>query len=159
MPVTEAEFRRVLSRFASGVTVVTTTARDRRAYGLTVTAFASVSLKPPLVLVCISRAAESFSHFETAGAFAVNFLAAGQREISERFATSGGDKFAGLAWRTGTTGAPILDGALGYVECSLEHRYEGGDHVIYVGRVEAAHAAEGEPLVYFSGQYRELRRD
>jgi len=158
MPVTDRDFRQVLGRFASGVTVVTTTGSGHRPYGLTATAFASVSLHPPLVLVCISRAAESFPHFEAAGTFAVNFLAAGQQQLSERFAVSGADKFAGVPWRKGVTGAPILDGVLAYVECTVEHRYGGGDHVIYVGRVEAALAREGEPLVYYSGRYRELLR-
>src|SRR6266404_539155 len=96
MPIEKAEFRRVLGHFAAGVTVVTTRGADGRPYGLTATAFSSVSLIPPLVLVCVDKKAESYTHFEASSVFAVNFLSCEQEATSQLFATSGGDKFAGI---------------------------------------------------------------
>lgn len=154
MPVEPALFRNALGRFAAGVTVVTTVGRDQAPYGLTATAFTSVSLDPPLVLVCIDKKSETYPHFAASGAFAVNFLARDQEEISKRFAVSGGDKFAGTDWQPGYLGAPLLAGTIGHVECRIFHSYDGGDHTIYVGLVESAAAAEGQPLVYFRGAYR-----
>ncbi|GIW41653.1 MAG: hypothetical protein KatS3mg076_2230 [Candidatus Binatia bacterium] len=159
MPVDPLEFRRVLGHFPAGVTVVTVRGEDGRPYGLTATAFTSVSLDPPLVLVCVDRKSESFPHFERAGAFAVNFLRLDQRETSQRFARSGGDKFADVPYETVATGSPVLRDRLGFLDCTLVHRYEGGDHVIYVGRVEAADAGPGEPLLYYRGAYRRLAEE
>lgn len=153
MPIDKDTFRRVLSNFAAGVTVVTTLDGEQRPHGLTATAFTSVSLDPPLVLVCIDKKAETFQHFAPAGVFAVNFLAAGQRDVSQHFAKHGGDKFAGMAWRRGALGTPILDGAIGHVECRIAHAYEGGDHVIYVGEIDSADANDGPPLLHFRHAY------
>ena len=153
MAVDKAEFRRLLSHFAAGVTVVTTLDSDRRPYGLTATAFSSVSLVPPLVLVCIDKKAESFPHFDESGVFAVNFLSSDQKALSQKFAVSGGDKFSEQPYHTAATGAPILPGALGFVDCTIVHCYEGGDHVIYVGQVEAGEAEAGQPLLHFRGAY------
>lgn len=158
MAIDPREFRRVLGHFAAGVTVVTTRGADGAPHGLTVTAFASVSLVPPLVLVCIDTGAESHPHFRAAGVFAVNFLADGQQEVSRRFALSGGDKFAGSAWRPGVTGAPVLAGTLGHVECRTVQAVAAGDHTIFVGEVEAAAADGDRPLLYFRGGYHTLRR-
>ena len=149
MPIDKDAFRRVLSNFAAGVTVVTTLDRDRQPHGLTATAFTSVSLDPPLVLVCIDKKAETYPHFGSAGVFAVNFLGADQRDVSQHFAKHGGDKFSGLAWRRGVLGAPILDGSVGHVECRIANGFDGGDHTIYVGEIEAADASDGAPLLYF----------
>ena len=154
MPIDKTRFRQVLGNFAAGVTVVTTVGPDDRPLGLTATAFTSVSLVPPLVLVCIDQSSETHPHFATAGVFAANFLARDQQGLSDRFATSGGEKFEGLQWSRGGLGAPILTGTIGYVECRIVHAYAGGDHTIYVGEVEFAGAANGEPLVYFRGAYR-----
>jgi len=156
MPIDKEEFRRVLSHFASGVTVVTTVAADGTAHGLTATAFTSVSLEPPLVLVCIDKRAESHPHFRRGRAFAVNFLAAEDEHLSRRFAVSGGDKFSDVAVRPGLEGVPVLRDALGCVECRTLEVFEGGDHSIFLGRVEAGAAREGEPLLYFRGRYRRL---
>lgn len=147
-------FRQVMGSFAAGVTVVTTHGRDQTPYGLTATAFTSVSLIPPLALVCVDKKAESYPHFEPSGVFAVNFLARDQEGISQRFSVSGGDKFDAVAWHRGALGAPILDGTIGHVECRIVHAYDGGDHVIYVGEIDSATANDGEPLVYFRGAYR-----
>jgi flavin reductase (DIM6/NTAB) family NADH-FMN oxidoreductase RutF len=156
MPIDKQLFRAVMGNFAAGVTVVTTRTSDDAPCGLTATAFTSVSLLPPLALVCVDKKSESYPHFEPAGVFAVNFLGAGQEEISQRFAVSGGDKFAGLRWRRGRLGAPLLAGTIGHLECRIVHAYDGGDHTIYVGEIEAAEANDGEPLVYFRGAYRRV---
>ena len=153
MPIDKDAFRRVLSNFAAGVTIVTTLDRDGAPHGLTATAFTSVSLDPPLVLVCIDKKAETYPHFAPAGVFAVNFLAADQRDVSQHFAKHGGDKFSGLAWRRGVLGTPILEGSIGHVECRIANGYEGGDHTIYVGEIEAADASDGPPLLHFRHAY------
>jgi 3-hydroxy-9,10-secoandrosta-1,3,5(10)-triene-9,17-dione monooxygenase reductase component len=159
VPIDKSVFRRLLGSFAAGVTVVTTRGRDRRPYGLTATAFTSVSLEPPLVLVCIDRKSESHPHFAPGGAFAVNFLAHDQQDLSQRFAVSGGDKFAGIGWAAGALGAPILDGTIGHVECRIVQAYDGGDHTIFVGEIESGEANDEEPLVYFRGGYRRIAED
>jgi flavin reductase (DIM6/NTAB) family NADH-FMN oxidoreductase RutF len=156
MPIDKQLFRRVMGNFATGVTVVTTKMGDGQPCGLTATAFTSVSLLPPLVLVCIGKESESYPHFAPAGLFAVNFLSRMQEAISQRFAVSGGDKFNGIPWHPGILGAPILDGAIGHIECRIVHSYAGGDHTIYVGEIEDAAANDGEPLVYFRGAYRNV---
>lgn len=149
-------FRQVLSHFAAGVTVVTTVDREQRPHGLTATAFTSVSLEPPLVLVCVDKQAETYPEFEPAGVFAVNFLSLEQRDISQRFAKHGGDKFSGLTWRPGVLGTPILDGTIGHVECRIRDWYDGGDHTIMVGEIESADALDGEPLLHFRHAYRRV---
>jgi len=156
MPIEKQEFRRVLGHFAAGVTVVTTIGDDGRPYGLTATAFTSVSLEPPLVLVCVDKNSESHPHFHASGVFAVNFLAVDHEHLSRRFAVSGGEKFGDLVVRRGSTGAPVLADALGYLECRTEQVIEAGDHTIFLGLVEAADAREGEPLLYFRGSYRQI---
>jgi len=156
MPINQQEFRRVLGHFAAGVTVVTTRGEDGTPYGLTATAFTSVSLEPPLVLVCVDKRAESHPHFHAAQLFAVNFLAVDQEHLSRRFAATGGDKFSNLVMHRGTTGAPVLSDALGHLECRIVDVVEAGDHTIFIGQVEAADARDGEPLLYFRGAYRRI---
>ncbi len=156
MPIDKPEFRRVLGHFAAGVTVITTVGDDGKPYGLTATAFTSVSLEPPLVLVCVDKRAESHPHFHASRVFAVNFLGVDHEHLSRRFAVTGGDKFKDLAIRAGVTGAPLLSEALGYLECRTVEIFEGGDHTIFLGQVEAADAREGEPLLYFRGAYRQI---
>ena len=157
MAIDPNEFRRVLGHFAAGVTIITTIGDDARPYGLTATAFTSVSLDPPLVLVCVDKRADSHPHFHASRVFTVNFLAADHEHLSRRFAVSGGEKFAGLTAHKGVVGAPILDEALGYLECRTVNIIEGGDHTIFLGQVEAADAREGEPLLYFRGAYRRMK--
>lgn len=154
MAIDKQLFRSVLGNFAAGVTVITTVGADGTPFGLTATAFTSVSLIPPLVLACIDKRSETYSCFGSSKVFAANFLGQDQQQVSQRFAVSGGDKFAGVEWRPGVIGAPILAGTIGYVECRVRHEYDGGDHTIYVGEVEAAEAQGGEPLIYFRGAYR-----
>jgi len=150
------EFRKVVGHFASGVTVITTWDAEGRPAGLTANAFTSVSLDPPLVLVCVDHKAQSYPAMQASGRFAVNILALGQDALSKRFAVSGGDKFDGLAWSTGPAGLPLLSGALAALECHTVHTYPGGDHTIFVGRVEAVQAQDAEPLLYYQGKYNRL---
>src|ERR1700730_14518384 len=119
------ELRRVMGLFATGVTVITT----RDSHGLTANAVTSLSLVPPLLLICVDRKAESHPHFFDSKCFIVNILAQDQEEISARFAKSGGEKFGGVPYRLGRQATPILDGTLGHVECSIVETHEGGDHV------------------------------
>lgn len=156
MPIDKQTFRQVLGSFAAGVTVVTTFGDDGIPYGLTATAFTSVSIDPPLVLVCVDKQAESHQHFHTSRAFAVNFLALGQEELSRRFAVSGGDKFGGLNTSRGVSGAPLLADTAGYVDCRTVSVVEAGDHTVFIGQVEAAEARDLPPLLYFRGAYHRL---
>ena len=156
MPFDAQELRRVMGQFATGVTVITTRDAQGRPVGLTANAVTSVSLVPPLLLICVDKKAETFPHFLDSGVFVLNILAEHQGELSRRFATSGGEKFAGLEFRLGRLGAPILAGALGHIECRIVETHEGGDHVIHVGEVEHAEQAEGRPLLFFRGRYHKL---
>ena len=150
------ELRRVMGHFATGVTIITTHDGAGSCYGLTANAVTSLSLTPPLLLVCIDRKAESFPYFTRSKVFAVNILSHAQEELSTRFAKSGGDKFAGVAYRPGRLGAPLLEGTLAWAECRILTTHEAGDHVMHVGEVEAADAAGGDPLLFFQGRYRHL---
>lgn len=145
-----------MSQFATGVTVVTTRDAAGRFHGITVSAFCSVSLDPPLVLICIAR--ETWSHyaFRESGAFVVNFLASEQADISQRFASPLADKFSGVAFSVGKLGIPVLEGCLVNLECRLRDSTDAGDHSIFVGEVESANIQGGGPLVYFRSDYRDL---
>jgi len=159
MPVSAREFRAALRHFPAGVTVVTTRDAQGRPCGLTASAFTSVSLDPPLVLVCVDHAATAYPAFEACGWFAVNVLGKSQEPLSRRFAASRPDKFVGVAYREGQAGLPILEDVVAALECRLVHRYPGGDHTIFVGRVEGTTIAGGPPLVYFLGGYHHLDSD
>jgi flavin reductase ActVB len=159
MALTPVEFRNALRCFAAGVTVVTTRDREGQPSGLTASAFTSVSLDPPLVLVCVDHAATAHPAFRTHGWFAVNVLRREQETLSRRFAESGGDKFHGVPCHDGQSGLPLLDGALVTLECQLVEAHEAGDHTIFIGRVEAATIGGGQPLVYFHGGYHSLGAD
>lgn len=157
MPINKDEFRRALSRFASGVGIITTRDAGGRLHGITVSAFCSVSLEPPLILVCIEKNTGSHYAFLESAAFVVNILAANQRQLSDRFAARIPDKFAGVEYRAGIADLPVLLGALANLECVLVNHFDAGDHTIFVGRIEKSFVADaGEPLVYFHGSYREL---
>lgn len=151
--------RDALGCFATGVTVVTCLHEGTPA-GLTVNSFTSVSLEPPLLLVCIARRAASAAALTSAPNFAVNVLQTGQQPASIRFAAPGEDRFGATAWACGEAGAPILEEALGVFECERYAVYDGGDHHILVGRVEkASFDARLDPLLYFRGRYRRLHFD
>jgi flavin reductase (DIM6/NTAB) family NADH-FMN oxidoreductase RutF len=150
-----SEFRRVLGHFPTGVTIVATRLPDGRPCGLTVNAFCSLSLDPPLVLVCIERNAETHACIEEAGYFAVSVLDAARGEfISRRFSAFGiDDKFGGVAHRDEVTGAPVVEASVAWVDCRLVEVHAGGDHSIFVGEVLAGGAVDGTPLVYYRGGY------
>jgi flavin reductase (DIM6/NTAB) family NADH-FMN oxidoreductase RutF len=150
------ELRRLMGQFASGVTIITTRDDAGRPYGLTANAFTSLSLDPPLVLICVDRKAETFSHFYASRSFVVNVLTEEQTDLSTRFAKSGGNKFDGLAYETNAAGVPILDGTIAHIECALIDTHEAGDHVIHVGQVENFAVRGGRPLLFFQGRYRQL---
>jgi flavin reductase (DIM6/NTAB) family NADH-FMN oxidoreductase RutF len=150
------DFRRVLSHFATGVTILTTTDAESRPTGLTVSAFCSVSLDPPQVLVCVDHKSQSYPALRDGACFAVNILASEHESVSRRFATTRLDKFDGVPWSRGRLGVPLLDGALAHLECRTVSRHVEGDHTILVGRVEQAHNSGGEPLLYFRGKYDRL---
>lgn len=150
------ELRRVMGHFATGITIVTTRSADGTPYGLTANAFTSLSLDPPLCLVCVDRKAESFAHFYDSKVFTVNVLSRDQEDLSDRFAKSGGDKFTGVATDPGHHGAPCIAGALATLECRITDTVEAGDHVIHVGRIEHVATGPGDPLLYFQGKYRRL---
>jgi flavin reductase (DIM6/NTAB) family NADH-FMN oxidoreductase RutF len=156
MPIEKTELRRVMGHFATGVTIITTRSNDGKIYGLTANAFTSVSLEPPLLLVCVDKKAESYPYFEESKVFTVNVLSDEQETLSRRFAVSGGPKFEGVAYRPGANGAPILEGAVAFIECKLAGAYPGGDHTIYLGEVQEAETSDGKPLLFFRGGYRTL---
>ncbi|HKD68318.1 MAG TPA: flavin reductase family protein [Candidatus Binataceae bacterium] len=156
MPIEKNELRRVMGHFATGVTVITTFSKAGKLHGLTANAVSSLSLDPPLLVICVDKKAESYPSFEESGVFTVNILADDQEDISRRFAVSGGEKFEGVAYRRGANGAPILSGSLAHLECKLHATYEGGDHTIYLGLIEEAETREAKPLLFFRGGYREI---
>lgn len=157
MPVDQLEFRRVMGHFATGVTVVTTHDGAGKLAGLTANAVASVSLDPPMVLVCVDKKSDSYASFGASQVFAVNILSNAQETLSRRFAKSGGDKFTGIGYRLGTTGAPLLEDTIAHLECRVRHAFDAGDHTIYVGEaIGVAVSSEEDPLLYFRGGYRNL---
>ncbi len=148
-------FRQALSQFAAGVTVVTTLCADGTPRGLTVTAFCSVSLDPPLVLVSIDNRSEAHDGFAE-GLFAVSVLAEGQEDVSRRFAMPGTEKFTSGECLIGASGLPLIPDALAHLTCRVVTAVPGGDHTVYLGQVEDARVREGRPLVYHGRGYRRL---
>ena len=153
--IDSTEFRRVLGHFASGVTVVTVCHEDVY-YGITVSSFASLSLVPPLVLICIDQQVASHAALEGAGTFAVNILAEDGERLSRHFATREPDKFRGIAFHTGMTGAPLLDDALATLECRIVKQVTGGDHTIFIGEVLTGATRKGKPLIYYRSGYHQI---
>ncbi|MFM7160659.1 MAG: flavin reductase family protein, partial [Planctomycetaceae bacterium] len=148
--------RQVFGQFATGVTVVTTGTGANRT-GLTANAVCSLSLNPPLVLVSIDLRSTTRDEIRANNSFALSILSDQQREASQRFATPGPKDFSGLDWRTAETGAPILEGALAWVDCRLHSVLPGGDHEIFVGEIVAGGLGDGgNPLLYFAGKYRDV---
>lgn len=157
-----AAVRHALGHFPTGVTVVTTVGADGGPVGTTASAFSSLSLDPPLLLVCLDRASETLAALADHGAFAINVLAEGQEHLSGNFARRGADSsWEGVSHRPGATGSPRLDGVLAVLDCRLEHRLDGGDHEIVIGRLHELEVAPGElsPLLHWRGSYAALRGD
>jgi len=148
------QFRAALGLFATGVTIVTVRSQEGGLVGLTANSFNSVSLDPPLVLWSLARRAGSLPVFTRGTHYAINILAADQKDLAQRFAMRDIDRFAGVPWREGAGGAPVLEGAVATFECANRSRYEEGDHVIFVGEVERCTARAGaQPLIFHGGRY------
>jgi 3-hydroxy-9,10-secoandrosta-1,3,5(10)-triene-9,17-dione monooxygenase reductase component len=146
-------FRDVLGRFCTGVTVVTSMS-DGQPVGMTCQSFTSVSLDPPLVLFCPAKTSRAWPQMQRAGFFCVNLLSHDQLELSNGFAKKGADKFHGVPWRTSATGAPLLEGVLGWVDCTIYAVHEAGDHYVVIGRVMDLGVEEApHPLLFYKGQY------
>jgi flavin reductase (DIM6/NTAB) family NADH-FMN oxidoreductase RutF len=153
----ESQFRHVLGSFATGVTVVTAM-EEGVPVGFTCQSFTALSLEPPLVALAPAKSSTSWPKIAKAGAFCVNILAEDQADVCRAFAVSGGDKFAGLAWHTGATGAPVLEGTLAHVECRLGMIHDAGDHELVTGTVERLGIGGGRPLIFYRGELGALSR-
>jgi flavin reductase (DIM6/NTAB) family NADH-FMN oxidoreductase RutF len=156
MPIDDAHFKLALSHFASGVTIVTTE-HEGRPFGMTVASFASLSLNPKLVLVCIETSVKTHEAIAAAGKFGVSILASDQTGISSKFASRSDDKFTGVDIFRGALDLPMITGALTTIECKVQAQLPGGDHSIFVGEVIDIQTREGDPLLYFRSGYREMR--
>ena len=159
MPVTSAStpgvLRTVLGSFCSGVTVVT--AADDEPLGFTCQSFTSLSLDPPLVALCPARTSVTWPRIRDVGRFCVNVLADDQEELSQRFAHSGDGKYAGLSWAPAPSGAPMLDGTIAWIDCTLRAEYDGGDHTVVIGEVRDLSALPGRnPLLFYGSDYHRL---
>jgi flavin reductase (DIM6/NTAB) family NADH-FMN oxidoreductase RutF len=159
MSLDQDEFRSVMGRFATGVTVVTVADQQGRDYGITVTAFSSLSLEPPLVLVCIDHDASILPAFTSASHFVVNVLAAHQEAIARRFSVPDAEqRFEGLGFTRGQTGPALLEDVLASIECRVVQSVVSGDHTIFMGEAEAANVRQDTPLLYYRGGYSQLDR-
>jgi flavin reductase (DIM6/NTAB) family NADH-FMN oxidoreductase RutF len=147
------DFRKALGSFATGVTIITAATADGKPYGLTCNSFASVSLNPPLVLWSLVIFSQGMSIFQNASHFAVNVLGASQQALANKFATPSVDRFAGVEWTPGLGNAPILTDSVANFQCRAVNRYYGGDHVIFLGAVEAYAYNRNEPLLFARGGY------
>lgn len=150
-------FRKTCAQFATGVTVATVRAADGTPHGLTISSFTSVSIQPPLILICIDYGCAFLSHFRACTSFAVNVLSEPQRDLSLTFALKPEGRFEGVDWYASATGVPLLRGCLANIECRLSSILEAGDHAIFLGEVIHAESHPGRPLLYFNRDYRALR--
>lgn len=156
MAVSQTRFRHVLGHLAGGVSVVTSLDADGEPCGLTATAVCSVSLDPPLVLVSVDRTADTHAGLRASGVYGVNLLSSEQEALAIRFSGEVPEKFRELAYRTGATGAPLLEDVPGWLDCTVVREVAAGDHTLFIGRVEDAGMQEegaGRPLVYHLGRY------
>lgn len=148
-----AHYRRVMGHFATGVTVITAV-EGEEPVGIAANSFTSVSLDPPLVLFCAATSSSTWPRIEAAGHFCINVLAESQEELCRLFATKGADRFKATGWGTAETGAPVLNGSLAWIDCTVEATHDAGDHVIVVGRVQALDSTgDGKPLLFYRGGY------
>jgi flavin reductase (DIM6/NTAB) family NADH-FMN oxidoreductase RutF len=156
MAIDPRELRNVMGNFATGVTIITTKDATGKPFGLTANAFSSLSLDPPLLLICVDKKVDCYACFEETKVFGVNFLSEGQDDLSTRFATKGIEKFEGVPYKLGQLGVALLDGAVAHIECKLANAYEGGDHTIYIGEIQNAAVLSDRPLLFFRGKYFKL---
>ncbi len=149
-------FRKTCGQFATGIAIATVSGLDGTPHGLTVNSFTSVSAVPPLVLICVDYRSALLAHFRASAWYCVNVLSEDQRELSVRFSQRVEDRFENLVWRAGISGAPVLDGCLASMECSVVQTVEAGDHAIFIAEVIHARCTPGKPLLYFGSDYCEL---
>ncbi|HKW97830.1 MAG TPA: flavin reductase family protein [Bryobacteraceae bacterium] len=154
--VDKTEFCRTCAKFPTGVTIVTVLDGTGSPHGMTASSFTSVSLDPPLVLVCVDHRARVLEHLRRADHVGINVLSEHQRELSERFARRGGDRFDGIDWCAGETGVPLIPGVLASLECRLSDVVNAGDHVIVIAEVKHINHRDGRPLIYFGSGYHRL---
>jgi flavin reductase (DIM6/NTAB) family NADH-FMN oxidoreductase RutF len=154
--VSNDEFRRACGRFATGVAVASVVDSRGVPHGLTVSSFTSVSLDPPLVLICVGHAVTNINEFREAKYFGLSILDEEKRPVSDRFAKKGHDKFDSVEWHGGEMGVPLISGALATLECAVHQRFTSGDHDILVGEVIRTTVRDGNPLIYYASAYRGL---
>lgn len=158
MPVDSRAFKEIMSRWSSGITVVTCR-REGGIHGMTASSFTSVSLDPPLLLICIDRRTRTHEYVSQQGAFGVHILGSDMQGVSDRCAGFLGEEghwLQDVEYHTELTGAPILDGTLAWMDCTVWQTYDGGDHTIFVGEIQSGGVSEGEPLLWFERGYRHL---
>ena len=153
MAVAKERLRKVMGYFATGVTVVTMRLPSGEPWGFTVNSFTSVSLAPPLILVCVDHGSESFQAMNRAPHFAVNILAEDQEELSRRFSAKRKDRFNHVPWSEGPHGSPLIEGCLGFLECRKVASHAHGDHTVILGEVLEARATGGNPLLFYRSSY------
>jgi DNA-binding GntR family transcriptional regulator/flavin reductase (DIM6/NTAB) family NADH-FMN oxidoreductase RutF len=151
-PVASETFRKVAGHLASGVTVVTTRA-GQTDYGTTASSVASLSLTPPMMLVCLNKESTTGQAVLQSGVYAVNVLSHGQADLARTFAAKGRDKFCGVGYWPGQLGVPLIEGALAHIECRVTEQVSGGTHIVFLGEVQSAAAMEGNPLAYYRGDF------
>lgn len=159
--ITPEQFRRASGLWATGVSIVTTVDAAGTPYGLTMNAVTSLSLNPPMFIVCLDNNSDTLTPMRASGVFCVNVLSTAQQDLSNRFAKKGGEKFVGVGFTGGTTGAPVLDGALVSIECAVSAVLPGGDHQIVCGEVRRIVTNEdpaAAPLLFFGGKYANLTK-
>jgi flavin reductase (DIM6/NTAB) family NADH-FMN oxidoreductase RutF len=159
--VSNDEFRHACSRFATGIAVAACLDENGVPHGITISSFTSVSLEPPLILICLGHAVTNIEEFRRARYFGVSFLGEDQRHVSERFARKGHEheRFDGVAWYPGESGAPLIANGLAAIECAAYQRFTSGDHDIFVGEVIRAEVCDGLPLIHFASRYRRLHEE
>ena len=154
--VSPQAFLRACAQFTTGIAITTVLDASGAPHGMTVNSFTSVSLEPPLVLICIDHKARILDHFLASDSFAINILRETQQDLSMHFARPGEDRFGAVEWYPGETGTPLIPGALATLECAVFQRLESGDHTILIGEVISAIRHEGRPLLYFGSAYQHL---
>ena len=151
-------FKQIAGHWLTGVAVVTATAADGELCGMTMSAVTSLSLDPPQFLVCMDKRAKTLAAIAHSKAFCIHFLSEHQRDLSNHFARPGGDRFTGIPYSTGETGAPVLEGVIAFLECRLAELLPGGDHSIVIGDAVTGAVPGGHPLAYFHGGYHKLEQ-
>jgi len=149
-------FRESMGCFPSGVVIATTLDKEGKRWGFTASAFSSLSLVPPMILVCLDLKADSYVAFSSANQFAVNILRPAHEKLAMKFASKGGDKFSGGEFKAGKLDVPVLSGALAVLECKMDSMYDAGDHTILTGIIEHAVVEDGPALAYMGGKFYEL---